>query len=112
MALSDEERAALATLAAGPSRRLDARRDLIREGDQPRTLFLVAEGWACRYKALEDGRRQIVGIVLPGDVCDLNDFVLHEMDHSIGTLSAFRYIEIAHEQAARLTQGFPRIGKA
>ena len=112
LALSDEEKSALTALAAVPSRRLDARRDLVREGDTPRTLFLIAEGWACRYKTLEDGRRQIVGILLPGDLCDLNNLVLSEMDHSIGTLSAIRYLEIPHEQVARVTQLLPRLGRA
>jgi CRP-like cAMP-binding protein len=45
---------------------------LVREGELPSRLHVVLEGWACRYKLLADGRRQITALYLPGDVCDLS----------------------------------------
>lgn len=42
--------------------------ELIREGqllDSPRLLMA---GWACRYRTLPDGRRQIFKFILPGDL--------------------------------------------
>jgi len=36
---------------------------------------------------LEDGRRQIIAFFLPGDMCDLNVFVLRQMDHSIAAVT-------------------------
>lgn len=34
-------------------------------------VHLINEGWACRYKLLPDGRRQITALFLPGDYCEL-----------------------------------------
>mgnify|MGYP001603615065 CR=1 FL=1 len=43
---------------------------LAREGETPDSLLYVQEGWACRYRLLSDGRRQITALYLPGDYCD------------------------------------------
>ena len=44
---------------------------LLREGEVPSMVHLLIEGWACRYKLLPDGRRQISSLFIPGDYCDL-----------------------------------------
>lgn len=69
--LSTEDREVLAQITSNTIR-VDARRDLIEHGDRPQHVHLVLEGWAARYKALPDGKRQIVGLFVPGDFCDLN----------------------------------------
>lgn len=69
------------------TRTYEAREDVIREGDDPSMLNIFLSGWACRYKMLEDGRRQIIALLLPGDFCDLHNVLLHEMDHSICALT-------------------------
>ena len=84
--LSSDDRAALAQLSRN-HRFVDARRDVISEGDRPRHVHLLLEGWACRYKTLPDGKRQIVGLFVPGDFCDLNIYILKYMDHSIGAIT-------------------------
>ncbi len=43
---------------------------LARENERPESLFHLQEGWACRYRLLSDGRRQITALYLPGDICD------------------------------------------
>src|SRR5690349_17484544 len=68
---SRDDMTAIRRLAERGTREVPARRDLIREGDRARSVFLVLDGWACRYKTLPDGRRQIVGFFIPGDLCDL-----------------------------------------
>lgn len=62
------------------------RTDIVCEGDPPRAVRVVISGWVCRYKQLPDGRRQILALLLPGDVCDGHDG-LEGMDHTIGALS-------------------------
>lgn len=49
-------------LAVGP------RRIVLREGEVPSTVYTLYEGWAVRFKILPDGRRQILGFLLPGDM--------------------------------------------
>lgn len=60
-------------------RTVPAHRDLIGEGDDPGPTFLMVEGWACRYKILPGGSRQIMAFLMPGDFCDMHIGVLDEM---------------------------------
>jgi CRP-like cAMP-binding protein len=110
--LSRHERGLLEALAAKNVRELRARRDLIREGDKPHAVNLVLEGWGCRYKQLPDGRRQVVSFFIPGDLCDANVFILQEMDHSIGAITALKYAAIAPADFEALMAESPRITQA
>jgi CRP-like cAMP-binding protein len=76
------------TEATATARPYPAKHDLIREGDRPGPLLVVLEGWACRYKILPNGSRQILAYMMPGDSCDLHAGLLAEMDHSIQTVTA------------------------
>jgi CRP-like cAMP-binding protein len=107
--LSPDDHAVLERVIAERVRDLGAREDLAREGDHPRDVYIVLNGWACRYKNLEDGRRQIIAFFLPGDLCDLNIFLLREMDHSVGTITNVTFAELSREQMDELTTDHPRI---
>ena len=54
--LSADERAELERIAAKDVRALDAHVDIIAEGDRPTVINLILEGFACRYRLLQDGR--------------------------------------------------------
>lgn len=110
--LSTEDKAALDRATAERIRKYEAHQDIINEGDAPRSVNLVLSGWACRYKMLEDGRRQIIAFLLPGDVCDYNAFILREMDHSVGTLTSVTLSEMSRETFEALTLNHPRITQA
>lgn len=109
--LSSADREALGRLSKRV-RTVDARRDLISEGDPPTHVHLVLQGWASRYKALPDGKRQIVGLFVPGDFCDLNIYILKQMDHSIGAITRLRVAMITPEEMDELTSSFPRVTQA
>lgn len=110
--LSVLDRQALSTIASEKPRRLGAREDIICEGDSPGHINLILDGWACRYKQLEDGRRQIISFFLPGDLCDSHVYVLRAMDHSIGTLTSVTCAEISRETLAQVTARHPRLMQA
>lgn len=42
--------------------------ELFAEGDSLHSVRLLASGWACQQRILSDGRRQIFGFALPGDL--------------------------------------------
>jgi CRP-like cAMP-binding protein len=44
------------------------RRDLIADGYEYRRLCFVKDGYAMRYKLLRSGKRQILNVILPGDI--------------------------------------------
>jgi CRP-like cAMP-binding protein len=110
--LSRDDLTAIEQLTRKGLREIPARRDVVREGDKPRSVFLVLDGWACRYKQLPDGRRQVVGFFVPGDICDLNIYILREMDHTIGAISPVKVAEVPADEFQQLMADHPRITQA
>ncbi|MGF7152075.1 CRP-like cAMP-binding protein [Sphingomonas zeicaulis] len=98
--------------ATGSPLRYGARHDLIREGDRPGPVFVVIEGWACRYKILPNGTRQILAYLMPGDSCDLHIGLLAEMDHSIQTITPAVVATIGREEMDDLMARHRGIAKA
>ena len=43
---------------------------LARRGEIQSAVYRLEDGWACRYRLLSDGRRQITGLFLPGEFCE------------------------------------------
>jgi CRP/FNR family transcriptional regulator len=85
--ISDDEIDFIATLKTGELR-TGPGTTVLREGSPSEQLFTLLEGWAFRYKTLDDGRRQITSFVLPGDLIGLQSSIQGEMDHSVDTLTA------------------------
>jgi CRP-like cAMP-binding protein len=86
-AFSEEDRHLLNELLARSQKQYGAREDIIREGEHSEDIHIVLSGLACRYKVLENGTRQVMAFLVPGDPCDSEIFILKEMDHSIGTVA-------------------------
>lgn len=93
------------------SSQVGPREDLIREGEVPDDVHLILDGFACRYKILNDGTRQIMAYLIPGDFCDLHVFILRAMDHSIGTLSRCKVVDIPRRRVLQMTER-PSIARA
>ncbi|WP_205691864.1 Crp/Fnr family transcriptional regulator [Caulobacter soli] len=104
----------VAVLRAATSKphKVAARRDLIREGDRPGPVFVVLEGWACRYKVLPNGTRQVLAFLMPGDCCDLHIGLLAEMDHSIQTVTQAVIATIDREVMDAIMDGHRGVAKA
>ena len=47
---------------------LRADQDIVREGDRPTRSCLILEGFACTFKMTGDGKRQILGFHIAGDI--------------------------------------------
>jgi CRP-like cAMP-binding protein len=108
--LSDTDRAKLEALCA-KSRTIEAGSDIIEEDAKPEVVYLIVEGSACRYKVSQDGRRQIVAFLVPGDLCDLHIFILKAMDHAIGALTPVEVVEISGRAMLELLENHPHIGR-
>jgi CRP-like cAMP-binding protein len=110
--LSSADKQALYDAASLTVRRLNPREDLVREGEKPKHVNLILEGWACRYKLLEDGRRQIIAFLIPGDLCNLRMFILKELDDSIAAITPLKVAEMTSDTILDLTDSSPRISRA
>lgn len=109
--LDQSDLAHLAAVTSHP-RSVPQRHDLIREGDRPGPVFVMLEGWACRYKILPSGTRQVLAFLMPGDTCDHRVGLLAEMDHSIQTITPALVATIAREDMDALMDHNQRIAKA
>ncbi|HEX6605177.1 MAG TPA: Crp/Fnr family transcriptional regulator [Sphingomicrobium sp.] len=98
--LSERDKALVARLY-DDVRSVNAKRDIISEGERPEFIHLIVEGWAARYKELPNGSRQIVAFLIPGDFLDLHTTVLGQMDHSVVALTRCR---VAYIPGARIDE--------
>lgn len=106
--LTDEERQAIESLPAR-TRVLKPGQDIAQDGDRASQCCLILEGWACRYKLVGEGRRQIFSFHVAGDIPDLQSLHIPLMDHSLATLTEATVVLIPHEDLRDLTARFPGI---
>lgn len=79
----DRDETAYMTRFKSGELKVDAGTPLLMEGSNSPQLFTALRGMALRYKTLEDGRRQVVNFVFPGDFLGLQAGVMGEMKHSV-----------------------------
>ena len=84
------------------SRQVGAGKEIVREGDAPSDVFLILDGFACRYKQLRSGSRHIFACLVPGDLTDIDAHLLPSMDHTIATVSACTIVDVSRERLADL----------
>ena len=83
---------------------------LMAEGNHSAHLYTLLSGWAFRYKTLEDGRRQILNYMLPGDLIGLQGSVLGEMQHSVEALSPLVLCVFQRDRLSELFSNHPGLG--
>jgi len=111
MELSDREASCLAELQSS-ALRVKAGKELVHEGQTGHLAYILQTGWACSFKLLPDGGRQIIAFPLPGDCVGLRSVLLRTSDHSF---SALTDVVVSTVEASRMMQvfnEFPRLGAA
>jgi CRP-like cAMP-binding protein len=86
--------------------------DIIVAGHVYRCICILNQGMAIRYKVLHDGRRQILGLVLPGDFVGLPGCLFDSCLYSIASLTEATYCSISFGALFDLFQRCPRLGTA
>ena len=108
--LSDEEKRML-DKAISHTTTVHRHEDMIQEGDHPKESRVLLEGFAARYKLLENGKRQISSLHIAGDFVDLHSFYLKKMDHAVAALSPCKVAHVPHEAIDWITQGSPHLAR-
>ncbi len=67
---------------------VDAGTPLLSEGSSTPQLYTALRGMGLRYKTLENGERQVLSFVMPGDFIGLQAGVMGEMQHSVESTTA------------------------
>jgi CRP-like cAMP-binding protein len=62
---------------------IEPKTQILMEGSNSPQLFTALRGMGLRYKLLENGRRQVLNMVFPGDFLGLQAGMLGEMQHSV-----------------------------
>jgi CRP-like cAMP-binding protein len=111
LTLSKDELKCLADLQGIP---LNVRRgqQLTREGQTEHKAFVLQTGWACSFKTLVDGARQIISFPIAGDIVGLRSVLLRTADHSFAALTDAVVQPLQGAHIMRCVTEYPRLGAA
>lgn len=109
--LGRDEAAALAGLEAH-RRPVAAGAELVHEREAGQRAFILQQGWACCYKLLPDGGRQVIDVRLPGDFVGLRSVLLRTADHSSAAVTAAVVAEVPARRMLETFRALPRLGAA
>lgn len=79
---TDEELAFMLRFKSGELT-VDPGTTVLMEGSNSPQVFTVLSGMGTRYKTLEDGSRQVINFLFPGDFIGLQAGIMGEMKHSV-----------------------------
>lgn len=92
------------------TRLVEAGGSIIEEHRVSPHLFTLYDGWAFRFKTLSDGRRQIVGFLLPGDFIGLQDEFADGQTHGVEAVTAVTLCMFRRERLWELFRFHPKLG--
>ena len=107
-----EERQRLDHLLSYPTKTFARGRAIIREGDKVDDIHLILTGLAARSKTIRSGERQFMALLVPGDLCDVEVFILEAMDHDIMALTDTTCVLIPAKIMAGLLTESTKLTKA
>lgn len=105
---SDEELAFVADFKSGELM-VEKETVFLSQGSNSPHIYTVLHGWGYRYKDLDDGRRQILNYVFPGDLVGLQGAVLSEMEHSVAAMSAMTLCMFERRNLSKLYKSCPSL---
>lgn len=74
-----------------------ARGDILAEGEKQKSIYVVLQGWACRFKLLPNGKQQIVSILLPGDLSEPFGVTPHFIENGFSALTPVTLARVSLE---------------
>jgi CRP/FNR family transcriptional regulator, anaerobic regulatory protein len=86
-------------------RTVEAGEPLIRQGENFGSVGAIFTGWVIRSRLLEDGKRQILSVLLPGDAFGLDTIFAPAPEHGVHALTpvTFGVVEDRHVRAVLLS---------
>ena len=85
---------------------------LIQQGQTGHKAFVLQSGWACSYKDLSNGKRQIISFPIAGDCVGLRSVLLRTADHSFSALTDAVVSPVAGTDIVKCVTEYPRLGAA
>lgn len=84
----------------------------INEDSEILKTYVIADGWAMRYKVLEDGRRQILNFLIPGDLIGYFALLFKTSVYAVEPLTPVRVHSFAPEHAIAAFRQSPQLAVA
>lgn len=109
--LGDEELSAFLPLVQ-VKERVERGGDIVGFNSTTKYSTILLGGVACRYRLIENGRRQILTFHYPGDFCDLNHYVRRPEDEAVAALGDCSIGIVPDEQLARVITQYPKLRTA
>lgn len=107
----DADTAALRGLAS-EAFAITAKKDVTFRTGARHAIHQIGRGYACRYRQLPDGRRQILGFMIPGDFIDLRKLVLTGPGYTVHSLSPLSLLAYPVASFLNLLEIHPRAAQA
>ena len=80
---------------------------ILLEGSTSLQLYTVLSGMGTRYKSLENGRRQVINFLFPGDFTGLQSGLMGEMKHSVESTTTMTLCTFRRDDLWRLFRSHP-----
>lgn len=93
-------------------RRFAVGAEMIYQGQTDQAAFVLASGWACSYKILPGGGRQIVDFQLPGDFLGLRSVLFRTSDHNVEPITPVQASEVTQRDLLTVFSQTPRLAAA
>ncbi|XKH59499.1 Crp/Fnr family transcriptional regulator [Halomonas sediminis] len=86
--------------------------DIIRQGESPKYVYLVMEGWVSRFRNNHAGKKQVLNYQLPGDFCNLHTTLANKIDHTISALVPSKIGFIPHHEIYNIYENHPHLAQS
>ncbi len=89
--------------------RLNRQEDILERGTRNDSFIVLQRGWACRYRATRDNKRQILNFLVPGDIVNPDSVAVSRADHGIRSISEVTYRRIEKEPMGKMLRECPSV---
>ena len=83
--------------------------EIIAAGQDQAELYTLYAGWAIRCKTLPDGRRQILNIILPGDLIGLQGAMFEAAAYSVEAITEVQLCLLPRRKMWSLFENMPEL---
>lgn len=90
--------------------RVERGSQVLAQGQRSPNVFTLLDGVLMRYKLLEDGRRQIVNFMFPGDLVGIQAAMGEPLTHSVEAMTPATLCVFARDRFPDLVRSHPELG--
>lgn len=87
-------------------------RDMVHQGQPNQPAYILADGWACSYRLLASGGRQIVDFQIPGDFPGMRSILSRTAGLSVEPLTRVQASPMSAHELTEVLARMPRLGTA